>query len=102
MFLKNKNIIFKIRRSKATDYAALKVSHITYTVKFSHLPGFITFSQKGVRHVSLDQRCFDVESMLCVWYYSKIDKTKILMTNCSLMKVESIAECSPRSILQYV
>ena len=26
--------------------------------------------------------------------HSNIDKTKILMTNCSLMKVESIAECS--------
>ena len=25
----------------------------------------------------------------------KIDKTKILMTNGNLMKVESIAECSP-------
>ena len=25
VFLKNKNIIFKIRRSKVTDYAALKV-----------------------------------------------------------------------------
>ena len=24
MFLKNKNLIFKIRRSKVTDYAALK------------------------------------------------------------------------------
>ena len=32
---------------------------------------------------------------------SKIDKTTILMTNGSLMKVESIAECSPWSILQY-
>ena len=32
--------------------------------------------------------------------YSKIDKIKILMTNGSLMKVESIAECSPWSILQ--
>ena len=31
----------------------------------------------------------------------KIDKTKILMTNGSLMKVESIAEYSPWSILQY-
>ena len=28
-----------------------------------------------------------------------IDKTKILMANCSLMKVESIAECSPWSML---
>ena len=26
--------------------------------------------------------------------YSKIDKTKVLMVNDSLMKVESIAECS--------
>ena len=25
-FLKNKNIIFKIRRSKVTDYAALRIS----------------------------------------------------------------------------
>ena len=33
--------------------------------------------------------------------HSKINKTKILMTNGSLMKIESIAECSPWSILQY-
>ena len=33
--------------------------------------------------------------------HSKIDKTKGLMANGSLMKVESIAECSPWSILQY-
>ena len=32
---------------------------------------------------------------------SKIDKTEILMTNGSLMKIESIAECSPWSILEY-
>ena len=32
----------------------------------------------------------------------KIDKTKVLKTNGNLMKVESIAECSPWSILQYV
>ena len=33
--------------------------------------------------------------------HSKIDKTNNLMTNGSLMKVESIAECSTWSILQY-
>ena len=33
--------------------------------------------------------------------HSKIDKTKTLMTNGSLMKVKSIAEFSPWSILQY-
>ena len=32
---------------------------------------------------------------------SKIDKTKISMENGSLIKVESIAKCSPWSILQY-
>ena len=32
---------------------------------------------------------------------SKIDTAKIFMTNGSLMKVESIAECSPWSRLQY-
>ena len=31
----------------------------------------------------------------------KIDKTNLLMENGILMKVESIAECSPWSILQY-
>ena len=31
----------------------------------------------------------------------KKDKTQILMTNGSLMQVESIAECAPWSILQY-
>ena len=31
----------------------------------------------------------------------KIDKTKVLTTNGSIMKVESIAECSPWTILQY-
>ena len=33
--------------------------------------------------------------------HSKMDKTKVLMTNGSLMKVKSIAECSPWSIQQY-
>ena len=33
--------------------------------------------------------------------YSKIDKTKLLLTNDSLMKVESIAECSHWSSLRY-
>ena len=33
--------------------------------------------------------------------HSKIDKTKVLLTNGSLMQVKSIAECSPWSILQY-
>ena len=45
---------------------------------------------------------------VCLWYskpvlsgHSKVNKRKILMTNCSFKQVESIAECSPWSILQY-
>ena len=34
--------------------------------------------------------------------HSKIDKTRILMTNGSLMKIECIADCSLWSILQYL
>ena len=40
-------------------------------------------------------------SKACVIRPLKIDKTNILMTNSSLMKVESIAESSPWSILPY-
>ena len=40
-------------------------------------------------------------SKTCVKRPLKIDKTKILITNGSFMKVISIAECSSWSILQY-
>ena len=45
------------------------------------------------------KQCTTVKPVLSS--HSKIDKTKDLKTDCSLMKVESIAECSPWSILQY-
>ena len=44
---------------------------------------------------------YKLYSKTCVKRPLKIHKTKILMTNGSLIKVESIAECSPWSILQY-
>ena len=40
-------------------------------------------------------------SKTCLKQPLKKDKAKILLTNGSLMKVKSIAECSPWSILQY-
>ena len=40
-------------------------------------------------------------SKTCLKGHSKIDTTNISMTNGSLMKVKSIAECSKGSILQY-
>ena len=35
VFLKNKNIIFKIRRSKVTDYAALKCVNLGFLNTFN-------------------------------------------------------------------
>ena len=42
-----------------------------------------------------------IYSKTCLKWSLKIDKTKILMTNGSLMQVESIEECSKWSILKY-
>ena len=42
-----------------------------------------------------------VYSKTCLKRPIKINKTKVLMANGRLMKVESFAECSPWSILQY-
>ena len=59
----------------------------------------------NVNILGIEVRCFSffhehtVEPVLSS--HSKIGKTKILMTNDSFMKVESIAECSKGSILQY-
>ena len=41
-------------------------------------------------------------SKTCLKGPLKIDKTRVLKTNSNLVKIESIAECSPRSILQYM
>ena len=41
MFLKNKNIIFKIRRSKVTDYAALTIGEKCH--KFCHTSVIIVY-----------------------------------------------------------
>ena len=46
MFLKNKNIIFKIRRSKVTDYAALTFLNCNGSIKTSPpTPGQALFRQ---------------------------------------------------------
>ena len=44
---------------------------------------------------------FDTKLIYPFFLKKKAGITKILMTNGSLMKVESITECSPWSILQY-
>ena len=54
---------------------------------------------KGKRRISKVH--FYHHSKTCVKRPLKIDKTKVLMTNGSLMKLECIAGCYPWSILQY-
>ena len=60
-----------------------------------------TFFRRGYRiwksyaHVKL---LYTVKPVLSS--HSEIDKTKILMTNGSLMNIESTAECSPRGIMK--
>ena len=43
MFLKNKNIIFKIRRSKVTDYAALNGLLCNCSISWSYSLVFVLF-----------------------------------------------------------
>ena len=62
----------------------------------------IVLRQQSIWNVPLylDAPLDYVNCKTCVNGHSKTDKTKILMTNGSLMKFKSIAECSPWSILQ--
>ena len=81
MFLKNRNISSKIKRSKVTDYAALS-------------------GHSKIDKNDLNDKCQRNEGDFCntvkpvLGGHSKIDKSKVLKTNGSLMEVESIAECS--------
>ena len=54
MFLKNKNIVFKIRRSKVTDYAALSIQNICYytVIKIDH--ELVLFSGSNVSQISFE------------------------------------------------
>ena len=49
-----------------------------------------------------EEDCFMFYSKTCVKQPLKLDNIKILMINGSLMKVESIAECSPLTALNII
>ena len=57
MFLKNKNIIFKIRRSKVTDYAALTSQSdlgpylLQYRLPMREQKTKVVTGRKGLTHV---------------------------------------------------
>ena len=64
-------------------------------------PSGAQFREIEVLHIKNRKYSLSYTVKPAVSGHSKIDKTKILMTNGSLIQVESIAECSPQSILQY-
>ena len=74
------------------SFLGVKKSHLNK--KYSSYSKF-TNSTKQKVHVGCQY------SKTCLKQPLKKDKTKILITNGSLMKVKSITECSPWSILQY-
>ena len=86
---------------------------ILLSFRFSTVQTFVTFYWSGLWEVArlikgLQMHFLSMlpsplkQTVKPVWTdHSKIDKTKVLMTNGSLMKVERIVECSPWSILQY-
>ena len=55
--------------------------------------------KKGLNNISEKPTQSTVKPVLSG--HLKIDKKKILITDSSLIKVESVAECFPWSILQY-
>ena len=74
MFLKNKNIIFKIRRSKVTDYAALislcdMAAFITVHLQIFKRPQLLRFStdldETGIKGVAVP-----FKSLRCCIYHA--------------------------------
>ena len=73
-------------------------------LKLKLLQKYLTMQFHEVIPLSLSTRIFaDFNySKACENGHSKFDKTKVLMTNGSFMKVESVAEWCHWSIMQYV
>ena len=86
-FLENTQVIISTCSKISRELANMYLN----TYAFSHIA---RLSRYMYLHDNIQQN-------LCKTATQKIDKTKIFMTNRSLMKVENIAEYSPRSILQY-
>ena len=74
------------------SFLAVNKSHFNKNI---HLTASLQNSTKQKVHVGSQY------SNTCPKQPLKKDKTKILITNRSLMKVKRIEECSPWSILQY-
>ena len=81
-------------RTRQVDSMQLQIPYYMYACAFTN---------PYEKHMFTSGRRFAIAySKTCVKPSLKIDKTKILNTNGSLMKVKSIAEYSPWSILLYI
>ena len=77
------------------------VDGILFSCKKSHFNKKYSSYSESTNSTKQKVHIGSQNSKTCLKQPLKKDKTKILITNGSLMKVESIAECSPWSILQY-
>ena len=73
-----------------------------YHVALMHSEKQISFQdfsiQSAIENKTKEVVCKPIYSKTCLKRPLKIDKTKVLKTNGSLKKVESIAECSKRAL----
>ena len=85
MFLKNRNIIFKMKISKVTDYVALSLMSITERPKYKS-----TFEWSFIVVISCDSQtncsnnagndrhvCMDYVSYICTKFYTCMNKTSV-------------------------
>ena len=94
------NIISRNGSFSQQQFACCLINNEAKLIKLENIP--ILIQEVTLFELLLRQSQYQTHySKTCLERPLKIDKTKILMTNGNLMKVESIAECSPWSILQY-
>ena len=83
MFLKNKNIIFKIRRSKVTDYAALKY---TISLKFINCDHILLKLGHNVKNTKLS-----FYSLIMIYIiFAIMSNCPLLMKNYNFYDVQSL------------
>ena len=97
MFLKNKNIIFKIRRSKATDYAALKAIMEVYGLGPKTPYGKVTKTQENITYTRA--KVSDIfEQVIKTFIYTL---TRFVRAVKALTRLCGCADLSEPSLLAY-
>ena len=97
IWVHNELCIFEVKWLKSWTY---NNSTLSYKIDIQNFLSHSLFHIKRLKRM-VCEICFWY-SKTCVKRPLKNRQIKILMTNDSLMKAKSIAECSPLSILQYI